>query len=394
MSIDLEHIRSRNPIEDVVGEKFSLKKSGKRFIGVEHDSMVVVPQSGMYFWNSRGEHGDVFDFVGRYHLNYGSGWNNRDPQHFMEAVEHLARRAGINIERGTDFRQTAAWSERQLVQRLHDTLLNTPPALSYATQGRGWNMQTIRLAKLGFMPSDKRPLLEGLNLSDSWRSVIQRFPAGMLVYVHLHKGRLTYLSGRSIEGKKHYNPPRDLIGEKQPYFNHCYADDAVQVVVVEGQADAITFGEWGVPAVAIAGMTVSDDLLERLKHTSVCSSRWTTPTMPAHKAGLSRTVLGGRAYLPQLPPSVKDANLWLARDKATSDDAPTCSTPRRTGCWRRSTGWAIWKDWRETMLSASCSRTWTDSTLPADAGQGGDGQDRREGAGLQRDAESFVQWQR
>jgi len=163
----------------------------------------------------------------------------------MEAVEHLARRAGINIERGTDFRQTAAWSERQLVQRLHDTLLNTPPALSYAVQGRGWNMQTIRLAKLGFMPSDKRPLLEGLNLSDSWRSVIQRFPAGMLVYIHLHKGRLMYLSGRSIEGKKHYNPPRDLIGEKQPYFNHCYADDAGQVVVVEGQADAITFGEWG-----------------------------------------------------------------------------------------------------------------------------------------------------
>jgi len=105
-------------------------------------------------------------------------------------------------------------------------------------------MQTIRLAKLGFMLSDKRPLLEGLNLSDSWRSVIQRFPAGMLVYIHLHKGRLMYLSGRSIEGKKHYNPPRDLIGEKQPYFNHGYANDAGQVVVVEGQADAITFGEW------------------------------------------------------------------------------------------------------------------------------------------------------
>ena len=167
MSIDLEHIRSRNPIEDVAGEKFGLKQSGKRFIGVEHDSMVVVPASGMYFWNSRGEHGEVFDFVGRYHLNYGSGWNNRDPQHFMEAVEHLTRRAGINIERGTDFRQTADWSERQLVQRLHDALLNTPPALSYATNRRGWDMQTIRLAKLGFMPLDKRPLLEGLNLSDS-----------------------------------------------------------------------------------------------------------------------------------------------------------------------------------------------------------------------------------
>lgn len=82
----------------------------------------------------------MFDFVGRYHLNYGSGWNNRDSAQFMEAIEHLARGAGISIERNTDFRQTPVWLERQLVQRLHDTLLNNPSALSYATTQRGWDM--------------------------------------------------------------------------------------------------------------------------------------------------------------------------------------------------------------------------------------------------------------
>jgi hypothetical protein len=321
MSIDLDHIRSRNPIEDVVAEKFNLKKSGSRFVGVEHDSLVIVPQSGMYFWNSRGEHGDMFDFAGRYLLSYGSGWNNRDAGQFMEVVEYLAQRAGISIERGTDFRQTAAWAERQLAQRLHDTLLNTPPALSYATKGRGWNIQTVRLANLGFMPQDKRPLLDGLNLPDTWRNVIHKFPAGMLVYIHLHKGRLTYLSGRSIEGKKHYNPPRDIAGEKQPYFNHCYSEDSSQVVVVEGQADAITFGEWGVPAVAITGMTVSDDLLMRLKrHERVFIALDNTDDANTQSRAIAQA-LGGRAYLPQFPASVKDANIWLARDKATSDDA-------------------------------------------------------------------------
>ncbi len=321
MSIDLEHIRSRNPIEDVVGEKFSLKQSGKRFIGVEHDSMVVVPASGMYFWNSRGEHGDVFDFVGRYHLNYGSGWNNRDPQHFMEAVEHLARRAGIAIERGTDFRQTVAWSERQLVQRLHDTLLNTPPALSYATKNRGWDMQTIRLAKLGFMPSDKRPLLDSLNLPDSWRSVIHKFPAGMLVYVHLDRGHLTYLSGRSTEGKKHYNPPRDLIGEKQPYRNHLYHGEVEGVVLVEGQADAITFGMWDIPAIAVAGMTVNDTLLEMLKrHRRVFIALDNTDDARAKAFEIARQ-LPDRAHIPQFPEDAKDANEWLSRHGATAEDA-------------------------------------------------------------------------
>ena len=321
MSFDLEQIRSRNPIEDVISEKFTLKKSGSRFIGVEHDSLVVIPQSGMYFWNSRNEHGDVFDFVGRYHLNYGSGWNNRNSAHFIEVVEYLARRAGISIERNADFRQTPAWSERQLVQRLQDTLLNNQQALSYVTEQRGWDMQTIRLAKPGFMPQDKRPLLDGLNLSEKWRNAIHKFPAGMLVYVHLNNGRLTYLSGRSIEGKQHYNPPRDIIGEKQPYFNHCWREDSNQVVVVEGQADAITFGEWGVPAVAIAGMSISDTLLAELKtHDRVFIALDNTDDANDHSRVIAKS-LGGKAYLPQFPDGVKDANDWLVQHQATADNA-------------------------------------------------------------------------
>ncbi len=321
MMIDLEHIRSRNPIEDVIAEKFALKKSGSRFISVEHDSLVVTPANGMYFWNSRDEHGDVFDFVGRYYLPYGSSWNNHDPAQFMEAVEYLVRRAGITIERGMDFRQTAGWAERQLIQRLHDTLLNTPPALSYAMKVRGWDMQTIRLAKLGFMPSDKRPLLDGLNLSDAWHNVVHKFPSGMLVYVHLEKGRLTYLSGRSIEGKKHFNPPHDLIGEKQPYRNPLYHGEVQQVVLVEGQADAITFGAWNIPAIAIAGMTVQDGLLDSLRrHRRVFIALDNTDEARAKAFEIARQ-LPDRSYIPQLPEGAKDANAWLAKHSASAEDA-------------------------------------------------------------------------
>jgi DNA primase len=257
MSFDLEQIRSRNPIEEVVAEKFALKKSSSRFISVEHDSLVVVPNTGCYFWNSRGEHGDVFDFVGRHLLSLGV-WNNRDTTQFMEVVRYLAQRAGITLEENTDFKRSSAWAERQLVQRLHETLLNTPAALTYVTEKRGWQSSTIKVARLGYMPQDKRPLLADLNLPDNWRTVIQKFPPNMVVYIHMEQGRLSYLSGRSIEGKKHYNPPRDIIGERQPYYNHLYCPQAEQVVIVEGQADAITFGEWNIPAVAIGGMQAAD----------------------------------------------------------------------------------------------------------------------------------------
>lgn len=320
MTFDLEHLRSRNPIEEVVVEKFALKKSGSRFIGIEHDSLVVTPANGMYFWNSRGEYGDVFDFAGRHLLSLGA-WNNRDAAQFMEAVRYLAQRAGITLEENTHFKKSAAWAERQFVQRLHETLLNTPAALAYVTEKRGWQSSTIKAARLGFMPQDKRPLLADLNLSDSWQTVIQKFPPNMIVYIHTERGRLTYLSGRSIEGKKHYNPPRDIIGERQPYYNHLYSPQAEQVVIVEGQADAITFGEWGIAAVAIGGMQASDELLKRLKaHPRLFVALDNTDDARAKSRGLALT-LKGETYLPALPNEVKDVNEWLQKGAVTEDAA-------------------------------------------------------------------------
>ena len=126
MSIDLELIRARTPLEILVGEHFNLRKSGSRYVGVEHDSLVVTPQTGFYFWNSRGEYGDVFDFAGRYLLDYGNTWNNRDGAMFKAAVQCLAQRAGIPYEMAGDTQDSPRWAERELVARLHETLLNTP----------------------------------------------------------------------------------------------------------------------------------------------------------------------------------------------------------------------------------------------------------------------------
>ena len=311
MSIDLEQIRSANPIEQIVSEKFNLKRMGTRFVGVEHDSLVVTPATGQYFWNSHGEYGDAFDFVGRHLLGYDARWNNRDAVIFMEAVRHLADRAGISIETQNDFHKSYGWAERQLVARLYETLLATPAALEYATKTRGWQLGTVKAARLGFMPQDKRGLLADLNLPDKWRTVIGKFPAGMLVYIHLERGRLAYLSGRSIEGKKHYNPPREILGERRPYYNHLYSADAERVVLVEGQADAITFGEWGIAALAVVGMHVNDELLTALRaHRRVFVALDNTPEAMEKNREIAKA-LGATALISRLPDGVKDANDWL-----------------------------------------------------------------------------------
>ncbi|NDJ76038.1 MAG: hypothetical protein GYB65_07245 [Chloroflexi bacterium] len=320
MSIDLEHIRERSPIEEVVGDKFALKKTGTRFIGVEHDSLVVTPNTGFYFWNSRGEHGDVFDFVGRHVLDL-SAWNNHDADQFMAAVRWLARRANITLEAQANFRKSPVWAERQLVQRLHEKLLETPAALEYVTQQRGWQSSTVKAARIGFMPHDKRSLLADLNLPEKWHAVIERFPHDMIVYTHLANNRMVYLSGRSIEGKRHYNPPRDLIGERQPYYNHAFSRDCNQIVIVEGQADAISFAEWNIPALALGGMQVSDSLLGALQNYRRVFVALDNTDDARNQSRQIGQALGGKAYLPKLPDGVKDTNEWLAKHHATTEDA-------------------------------------------------------------------------
>jgi hypothetical protein len=169
------------------------------------------------------------------------------------------------------------------------------------------------------MPQDKRSLLADLNLSDNWRTVIQKFPPNMVVYIHTEQGRLTYLSGRSIEGKKHYNPPRENIGERQPYYNHLYSPQAEQVVIVEGQADAITFAEWGIPAVAIGGMQAADELLNRVKaHPRLFVALDNTDDARAKSRSLA-LILKGETYLPALPADVKDVNEWLQKGAVAED---------------------------------------------------------------------------
>ena len=90
-----------------------------------------------------------------------------------------------------------------------------------------------------------------------------------LVYPHIKGGRVVYLSGRTIGEKWHYNLPEVLAGERQPYYSYEYAPSEKDVVIVEGQADAISLAQWGIPALALAGVTPGEGLQEALKRHQV-----------------------------------------------------------------------------------------------------------------------------
>ena len=271
---DIETIKQRNPIEDVIQEcGFDLGSKRGRYMrgrSQEYNSLVVNVADQFYFWNSKNEGGDVITW-----LQYREGLD------FKTAVEYLCDRAKI---------PPPEWSQESNQERIaarakEDALTvaarafvkryrQSDGAQKY-TAKRGWSDETCRAAGIGFTGSnsaaEKKDLLGDFSMfqvdpkSNGARAALG-IPAGMIIYPHVLAGRVRYLSARSIEGKKHYNLPRDLIGARHLYFNHQYHGRSAEIVVVEGQADAISLGQWEIPAIALAGVAIQDqaDFLREL----------------------------------------------------------------------------------------------------------------------------------
>jgi DNA primase len=369
----LSTIKEANRIEDVIEETHPLEhRHGKYIRGLgENHALVVNILRQLYVWNGSGgnESGDVFTWVmNRHRLDFKGSW------------EWLARRAHLPEPRWSHEDQAKREANRKretafgLAQaKMAQWLWDDPEALAYA-RGRGWTDETIREAGLGFSGRNTAAALSDLRGDFSlngidpecphavailgWRGDVKAWAKNWgveiedqpnwreggwvpglvgktrLIYTHYVNGRVTTFSGRNIlgaevtkEGKeiKSYNLPVVLSGERQVYFNQAYGARADECVVVEGQADAITLGQWGAPAVAMMGTSYQDQektLGElRKRHQRLYLG------LDADEAGLKALrgrndewpmafLLGPMARVVRWPEG-KDANDWL---KAMGED--------------------------------------------------------------------------
>jgi DNA primase len=302
----IEEIKSRLDIVAVAKEYLDLQQVGRNWRGLcpfhqeKHPSLLIFSDSQRWkcFGAGCGSGGDVIDLVQQL-----QDWD------FMRTLRYLGEKAGVSLP-GMD----AKTRQVILAQRgCQDTLA---AAMSYFRENmfsssrdrhapagesagllfahnRGWTDEVIHAAGLGCFGKDwdrlKRHLdtagvdLEsppavaligfrgdvaawgekfGLQPGQKWISQgrVPAMPADMLIYPHLVRGRPVYISGRALSGKGHWNPPSQLLGARQPFFNHLYwrPDPACPyIVIVEGQADAITLAQWGLPAVALLGVELS-----------------------------------------------------------------------------------------------------------------------------------------
>lgn len=162
----IDEIKNNIDIVDIVSETVKLRRTGKNFIGfcpfhsnTHTPAFVVFPDSGT--WRCFGqcaEGGDIFSYIMK-----------RDNLDFQQALQYLAKRAGIQLESTVPEDKTKKESQKHLTQLMEDAvsffqnnLLHHPagkPAIDYL-KNRGLTAETIESFQLGYA-------------LESWDSMIQ-----------------------------------------------------------------------------------------------------------------------------------------------------------------------------------------------------------------------------
>ena len=288
---DIERLRSTVSIVDTIQQYVALKRVGRNWVGLcpfhaeKSGSFNVREETGRYKCFGCDKGGDVFTFVQEIeHLD------------FPGAVEHLAAKAGIQLNYTTTGQSQERARRKQLTEAMneavewyHQRLLNDPDAREARDylRRRGLAGDVARQFKLGWAPDDWDQLSRGLGASaDVMQSVglsfrnkrnkmQDSFRGRVMFPIFSESGEALAFGGRILPGSddpaKYKNSSETPIYTKSKVLyglNWAKADIARhdQVVVCEGYTDVIGFHRAGVArAVATCGTALTEEHVRLLK---------------------------------------------------------------------------------------------------------------------------------
>jgi len=271
----LDELRARISLSDVIGRKVALKRrSGAEFAGLcpfhneKTPSFTVNDKKGFFYCFGCHEKGDVVGFVMK-----------TEGLSFPEAVEKLAREAGLEVPRATPGereRAERASSLQEIVEhaaRWFQKQLRLPigrSALDYL-RGRGLSDETIDDFRLGFAPDSRDGLLaalkrEGATLDkiveaglaiqpeDAGREAYDRFRGRAMFTINDRRGRAIAFGGRVMGAGE----PKYLNSPETPLFHkggNLYCLDRARLAATKDQPVIVAEGYMDVIALHGAGYT-------------------------------------------------------------------------------------------------------------------------------------------
>ncbi len=319
----VEEVRAAADIVDVISEFVPLKKAGREYKAncPFHDertpSFYVVPAKGFYNCFGCGKSGDVFSFV-----------MERQGLDFVEAVKHVAGRAGVEVrevKRSTEEEdpdrplfEINGFAQDWFRAQLLDESVGAN-ARSYL-EGRGIDAEVAERYGLGFAPDEWRGLRDAagkhglaedlmlevgmLGSSERSREPYDRFRGRIMFPIESVSGRVIAFGGRVLVGDgkdapKYLNSPETPIYHKgRNLYGLSWARHWIRraeaALVVEGYMDVVSLAAHGFEnVVAPLGTALTPEQAKLL-------SRYTTRVLllfDSDAAGLKATFRAGDTLL-------------------------------------------------------------------------------------------------
>lgn len=284
-----EEIKSRLPVEDVVGQYVELKRAGRNLKGRspwgvdKTPSFMVSPEKGIWHDFSANKGGDIFTFV-----------MEVEGITFREALEKLAHQAGVDLKKYGGFRtgdsqkvteqKTRAKEALELATRYYQACLaRSKEVCEYVFYKRNLERSTVKEFKIGYAPEDGQALTRALKKRGF--SETELMAAGLLNRFNKdlfrHRMMIPFIDTSGIVigytariiGKgepKYLNTPETILFNKSRFIFGLYqAKEAIRrngfVVIVEGNMDVISSHQAGVKeAVATSGTAMTEQHLKIL----------------------------------------------------------------------------------------------------------------------------------
>jgi DNA primase len=289
---NLDEIKARVDIVELVGETVRLRRSGKNYTGfcpfhhnVHTPSFAVFPESGTWrCFGACNEGGDVFRYVMK-----------KDGVDFTEALRRLAERAGVELHPRTPEEARAEEEYARLRTLLElaatffrDQLLapDGAPVLTYLRK-RGFTDATLEAFQVGMAPAgwetglgffrgkeytDAELIAAGLAVQPEDGRLRDRFRHRIMIPIRDGSGRMCGFGARIIDAQdqpKFLNSPQTVLFDKSHLlFGLDRAARAIravgEAVLVEGYMDVMAVHQAGFANVISAmGTALSESQLRQ-----------------------------------------------------------------------------------------------------------------------------------
>ena len=277
----IDELIARNPIEDVVGQYVTLKRSGSNMFGLcpfhgeKTASFSVAPDKGIYYCFGCHKGGGAINFM-----------MELEGLSYPDAVRRLAQRAGMEVPEDEQYQsrykqQERLWALMKEAGRFFNSQLYSPAGkecLAYV-QKRGLSKSIVTQFGMGFAPNSWNALVDAMRkkgytdqeliaadlVGQKNGRIYDRFRNRLMFPIIDVRGNVVGFGGRVLDDSKpkYLNSNETVIFNKRKnLFGLNFAKKSKQgyMILVEGNIDVITLHQYGFDnAIASLGTSLTED---------------------------------------------------------------------------------------------------------------------------------------